>query len=170
MNAQSHHSADYKIATRLFHFISVWIKQLCSTFVLNLTASVWCSEAYSHLFVCACAFTRPRRPNHLYHHPLQTKKPLKQLRKPPQPPAKKRQKKKEYNSTWITGFSWHRHGDEANTGKSGVTFILQALLCQGGDWSGEQTTRNKQTELKKVSNSKEAMKNSSGYIKCHSCE
>ena len=33
------------------------------------------------------------------------------------PPAIKQQKKKEYNNTWMTDFSWFWHKDDIDTGK-----------------------------------------------------
>ena len=88
-----------------------------------------------------CVFSLPRRPNRLYHRPLQKKKPLKQQRTPSQPPAIKRQKKKEYSKASMTDFSWHRHEDDAtlDTGKSGVSawpsFSRQSC-ARVGNWSG----------------------------------
>ena len=41
----------------------------------------------------------------------------------------------------MTDFQWHRHEDDIDTEKSGkysMTFILQTMLCQGVDRSGEQ--------------------------------
>ena len=84
-------SADYKIATGLFHFCLDKAAVLndfprSAFFFLNRTASVWLKEAYS-VFV----FVLLAHPDHIVcigpNRPLQTKKPLKQLRKPPQPPA-----------------------------------------------------------------------------------
>ena len=78
-------SADYKIATGPFHFCldkaAVLNDFTRSAFVLDRTASIWRKEAYSCCLFCFC-FSRPPRPNRVYHRPLQTKKPLKQLRKP----------------------------------------------------------------------------------------
>ena len=60
--------------TRPFHFClnkSAFLHDFSpSTFIQGLTASVWHNEAYSHLFLAH------HWPNHLYHRPLQMKKPL----------------------------------------------------------------------------------------------
>ena len=66
--------------TRLFHFCldksALLYDFSSSAFILNLTAS--CNEAYIQVFF----LLTQRWLNCLYHHPLQTKKPLKQPRKP----------------------------------------------------------------------------------------
>ena len=43
------------------------------------------------------------------------------LGKASQPPAIQRQKTKEYNNAWMTDFPGHRHEDDVDTGKSGVS-------------------------------------------------
>ena len=46
-----------------------------------------------------------------------------------------------------------------------VAFVLQTVLCQGGDWRGEQKIHFK--KRKKWIISKEAVKNSSGHFRCN---
>ena len=84
-------NADYKIAPGPFLFCLDKAAVACaerfprSAFILDRTASVWRNEDYNCFFVLFLfCFSRTPR---LYHRSLQTKKPLKQLRKPSKPPA-----------------------------------------------------------------------------------
>ena len=129
-------SADYKTATGPFHFCldkaAVLNGSPRSAFTLDQTASIWRNKAYSCCLFCFC-FSRPPRPNNLYHRPLQKIKPLKQLRKWSQPPVIR-------SPTTTLGWQIFRGTGMKTTLtlESLVVNVTFLLLCQGGDWSGKQ--------------------------------
>ena len=68
----------------------------------------------------------------------------------------------------MADFPGHRHEDDADSGKvwrPSVTFVLQTVLRQGGDWSGEQKSYFKKRKNRIIY--KEAVGNSSGHFKRH---
>ena len=49
-----------------------------------------------------------------------------------------------------------------------MTFVLQTVSCQGGDWSGEQTKKCfKKRKKSEEGDMKGGSENSSGHFKCH---
>ena len=47
--------------------------------------------------------------------------PLETAEKTSKLPAIEQQKIKEHNNAWMTDFPWHRHEDDVDTGKSGIS-------------------------------------------------
>ena len=132
--------------TRLFHFrldeSAVLYGFSCSA--LDLTVSVRCNKAYSHvLLLCCCFFgwgevLAQHQQNCLYHHLLQTKQPLKWLRKPLNHQKSDRRERSTTMLGWqivVQIWWWHWHW---RVWHLSVTFILHTVLCQGADRSGEQ--------------------------------
>ena len=156
--------------TRPFHFqldeisCAAWFFLLC--FRVDLTVSVRCNEAYSCVVVVFFGgkVLAQHQQNSLCHCLLQTKKPLKQLKKP----------LNHQLSYWVTEEKWgvqQRLDDRFSVGQiwrwhwhlrvwqPSVTFVLQTVLCQSGNRSGEQK--------RKQVISKKAVGQSSGHFKCH---
>ena len=114
------------------HSIFVRINQLCcaffhSTFTQDLTASIWHNKASSHVFFFIFFSSSQCWPNHLYHHLLQRKKPLKRLRKPSNHRLLS-DKIKEYINTWMTDFLWRMHEADVDTEKSGIS--MRPSFCR----------------------------------------
>ena len=87
-----------------------------STFILDLTASIWHYEAYSHFF-SSC----PVPTESSVSLSASNEETLETAEKTIKPTAIKQQKRKEYDNTWMTDFAWHRHEHNSDTEKSDVS-------------------------------------------------
>ena len=75
---------------------------------------------------------------------------------------------KEYNNGWMTDFPGHRHEDDTDTGKSGIsvqTSFCRPCCARMETWCGEQNKIFKKRKKQLIS--KEAVRNSLGHFKGH---
>ena len=106
-----------------------------SVFILDLTASIWCNKASGHFFLSPST-------NWIVWIIIcfKTQKPLKRLRKLSNHQLL-RKKIKEYNNACMINFPWHRHEDEVDTAKFGVSaWPSFCRLCTTGyrpEWQRE---------------------------------